>query len=164
MSPSVEALWIRYCIEVQGQVHPDDRAPLCDAFYFCDNAADADTCADLVARGVKRATACSLAELEREGRELPQAGDMAIVTTWDGQAVALIQTTDVTVRRFGDVDPAFAAAEGEGDGSLAWWRDAHHSYYARVLAGSGVMVDEDLLIACETFECVLLARPAAHAQ
>lgn len=160
MTPSVDALWTRYCARFLGQLDVGGRAPLCDVFHFCDNPVDADICADLVARGVKRATACSLAELELEGRPLPQAGDLAIVTTWDGQAVAVIRTTDVTVRRFGDIDAEFAATEGEGDGSLAWWREAHRSYYTRVLAGSGVEVDEDLLIACEIFECVLRSDPA----
>jgi len=31
---------------------------------------------------------------------------------------------------FGAVDAAFAAAEGEGDRSLAWWQAAHTAYFA----------------------------------
>lgn len=69
----------------------------------------------------------------------------------------MIRTLSVEVRRFGDVDEDFARAEGEGDGSLAWWREAHEAYFTRVLAGSGYVVNDDLEIACEQFEVVLLA-------
>ena len=155
MTPSSDELWRRY-----RALHPGGPALPCAVFHFCDNASDADVCADLVARGVKRATASALAELELQGQPLPQPGDLSIVTTWDGLAVAVIRTIEATVRRFDDVDADFAAMEGEGDGSLAWWREAHHAYYSRVLAGSLAVVDGDLMIACEIFECVLLAEAA----
>ena len=34
----------------------------------------------------------------------------------------VIETTEVTYRRFGDVDATFAYEEGEGDRSLDYWR------------------------------------------
>jgi hypothetical protein len=39
---------------------------------------------------------------------------------------------DAQVHAFDDVGAEFAAAEGEGDGSLAFWREAHWSYFGRV--------------------------------
>ncbi|MFX6330650.1 ASCH domain-containing protein, partial [Acinetobacter baumannii] len=69
----------------------------------------------------------------------------------------VIRTISVDIRRFADVDADFARTEGEGDLTLEWWRAAHRAYYERVLAGSGYTVDDDLLIACERFEVVLLA-------
>lgn len=152
MTPSARQLWNRY-----REIDPAAGALPYEAFHFCDNQADADTCADLVARGIKRATACSLAELKLEGRRQPERGDLSVVTDWHGEAVAVIRTTEVIVRRLGEVDAAFARAEGEGDGTLEWWRDAHDAYFNRVLAGTDVAVDDDMLIACEHFECVLLA-------
>jgi uncharacterized protein YhfF len=80
-----------------------------------------------------------------------------VVTNWLGEAKAIIRTTRVEIRRFVDVDEAFAAAEGEGDGTLAWWRSVHQAYYERVLAGSSCIVDDDLEIACEHFEVLLTA-------
>jgi uncharacterized protein YhfF len=59
------------------------------------------------------------------------------------------------IRRFSDVDAEFARADGEGDGSLSWWRTAHRDYYTRVLSGSGQTVDDDLAIVCERFEVLL---------
>ena len=91
------------------------------------------------------------------GDPVPQPGDFAIVTDWNGEAKAVIRTHTVDIRKFHEVDAAFAYAEGEDDRSLAWWRDAHRAYYRRALAGSGCRVDDDLEIACEYFDLVFSA-------
>jgi uncharacterized protein YhfF len=104
--------------------------------------------------GQKRATAASVAELDLTGVPIPQAGDYSIITDWVGNAVAVIRTASVEIRRFGEVDEDFARAEGEGDLTLDWWRAAHQAYYERVLAGSGYIVDPSLDIVCERFELV----------
>lgn len=152
MNDSLRALWSRY-----RTLNPQVAETPPVSFYFCDNQQDADLCAALVVAGKKRATAASLAELELSRQPVPQAGDLAMVTDWSGKAVAVIQTRSVEIRRLGDVDAEFAAAEGEGDGSLNWWRQAHLAYFSRVLEGTGHKVNDDLLIACEHFDCVLLA-------
>ena len=40
---------------------------------------------------------------------------MSVVTDWDGIPLCIIETSEVEVRAFKDVDEEFAAAEGEGD-------------------------------------------------
>jgi uncharacterized protein YhfF len=148
--PSVQRLWARYQI-----TNPDAAPDPPAAFHFCDNQKDADVCAALVAEGRNCATAPALAELRLTGDPLPKAGDLAIVTNWAGEAKALIRTCSAEIRRFGEVDAVFARAEGEGDGSLSWWRTAHRDYYTRVLAGSGHTVDDNLAVVCERFELLL---------
>lgn len=149
---SVQVLWARY-----RRLHPDAPVQPRAVFHFCDNAEDADLCAALVRAGRKRATASCLAELALAGEAVPLVDDVSVVTDWAGQAQAVIRTHAVDLCRFADVDDAFALAEGEGDGSLAWWRQAHRAYYRRVLKDSGHRIDDDLMIACERFEVVLLA-------
>lgn len=150
MTPSALALWMRY-----RAIHPDAPEQPYESFHFCDNQVEADICADLVLSGVKRATAASVAELELVGMRPPRVGDVSVITRWDGEAVAIILTTHIEIRRLGDVDEAFALREGEGDQTLAWWRAAHEAYYNRILSGTGIAVDDDLLIICEHFERVL---------
>ena len=147
--PSVSTLWTAYRAENEGA--PELPAAV---FHFCDNAEDAAICLDLVLKGKKRATAASLAELELSGSPVPQVGDLSVVTDFDGVAHGIIRTTQVDIRAFDDVDGEFAAAEGEGDGSLEWWRNAHAAYYGRVLSGHGIAVDGNLQIACERFVLV----------
>lgn len=121
---------------------------------FCDNAADANELAGLVLAGTKRATASSVAELHAAGEPVPKPGDHLVVTDGSGEAQCVVRTTRVDICRFADVSAEFAATEGEGDGSLAYWRRVHRAYYTRVLADTGIAVDDDMLIACERFERV----------
>ena len=152
MHPSVRQLWARYR-ERDGEAPLEPPA----VFHFCDNEADADLCASLVAEGRKRATAASVAELELEGIPLPRPGDLAVVSDWHGEAKAIVRTVSVEIRAFGEVDEEFAREEGEGDLTLDWWRSAHRAYYRRVLDGTGAVVDDALAIVCERFELVMRA-------
>lgn len=62
---------------------------------FCDNEIDADECAELVEKGIKRATATSLWWFEKNNESLPKVGDQYIVTDWSGNAKAIIETTKI---------------------------------------------------------------------
>jgi uncharacterized protein YhfF len=48
-----------------------------------------------------------------------------------GRPRAVLETVEVSRRRFEEVDAGFAFDEGEGDRSLAWWRRAHTDYFTR---------------------------------
>ena len=53
-----------------------------------------------------------------------------------------------------EITEEHACAEGEGDGSLAWWVAAHWPYYHRELEGSGYSPQPDMPIVFERFEVV----------
>ena len=114
------------------------------SFAFGDGPALADELLDLVIRGVKTAT-CST---EDEPNTSTQ-GERWIVLDGRGMARCVIESTEVTYRRFGEVDAGFAYDEGEGDRSLACWRDAHRRYFAR----QGKFT-EDMMLMCERFRLV----------
>lgn len=81
--------------------------------------------AALVIAGRKRATVW-------DGREEnPTVPGMQWAVMADGRAVAVIETVAVGRRRYDGIDEAFAALEGEGDGSLAFWRAAHEDYFRK---------------------------------
>ena len=115
-----------------------------EAFSFGDSPALADELAALVLAGVKCAT-CSAAS---EGPQT-EVGKHMVVLNGSGQPVAVIETIELTQRRFNEVDAAFAYDEGEGDRSLAYWRDAHRRYFTRLGQFS-----EDMLLYCERFRVV----------
>ncbi|MDE1918994.1 MAG: ASCH domain-containing protein [Sphingomonadales bacterium] len=148
--PSVAALWARY-----RALEPAAPTVLPCVEYFCDNARDADLCADLVQSGRKRATSSALIDYQRAGDPLPLPGKLLIVTDWAGEAKALIRTHSVTVRRFDDVPEIFARLEGEGDLSPVSWRAEHRAFWNRLLMDAGVVVDGDFQVVCEEFELLL---------
>ena len=102
----------------------------------------------LVRDGPKRATAGLAAEYEVENEPLPEIGDLSVILDGQGAPVCVIRTTLVEIRKFGDVDEAFAWDEGEGDRSLEWWRRAHLSFFRR----RGILVEEETLMVLERFE------------
>lgn len=152
MHPSVTLLWQRYL-----RLHGDAAPSLPPVEHFCDNQAEADHCARLVAQGIKRATSSALLAYRIAREPLPQPGHLVIVTDWSGVAKAIIRTHTVTLRRFADVSARFAWLEGEGDRSLTAWRAAHRAFWQRTLADTGHKVDDDFKVVCEEFDAVLIA-------
>ena len=131
---------------------PDTPRP--PAWHFCDDARDADACLALVLAGRKTATAPSVAELEAAGDPVPRPGDLDIVTDWGGDPACVIETVSAELAPFEAVPESFAQAEGEGDGTLAWWRAAHRAYYARVLDGGPHGFADDLPVVMQRFRIV----------
>ena len=124
------------------------------AWHFCDNQADADELAELVLAGRKRATAGALWSYEAENEPLPRPDDLSVITDWSGAGRCVIRTTAVEVVPFDEVTDEFAATEGEGDCSLAFWRDAHWAVFSREFDGSERSPRPDMPVVCERFEVV----------
>ncbi len=55
---------------------------------------------------------------------------------------------------FSEVDAEFAAAEGEGDRSLDYWREGHWYYFTIELEAFGRQPELDMPLVCERFEVV----------
>ncbi len=151
-NPSVAELWANFV-----KKHPDlEHTPQPNHFYFCDNAHDANTCAELVVKKIKQATAPSVWWYVHHNKPMPNVGDLFIVTDWDGVAKAVIELTNIQQVSFNKVDAAFAHAEGEGDKSLAYWRKVHKAYYQREMEVAGASFNENMLISCERFRTVFV--------
>ena len=114
------------------------------SFAFGDGPALVDELLDLVMKGVKTAT-CST----EDEPNTSTPSERWIVLDGRGEPRCVIETTEVTYRRFGEVDAAFAFEEGEGDRSLDYWRSAHRTYFGR----QGKF-REDMTLMCERFRLV----------
>jgi uncharacterized protein YhfF len=80
---------------------------------------------------------------------LTEIGKRMVMCDGAGRPRAVIETVELTHRRFPEVDSAFAYDEGEGDRSLAYWREAHETYFTRL-----GQFDPDMLLWCERFRVV----------
>ena len=108
----------------------------------------------LMLQGTKRGTCSLLWSWEFEGEALPQVGDIGIVLDYLDHPVMIQRTTRVEIVPFNEVSAEFAASEGEGDLSLAYWRKAHGEFFLREGAQIGRTIDETMPLVCETFEVV----------
>ncbi len=102
-----------------------------ETFHFDDNEPSANELAELVLRGKKRATAGLVWVFEHDRKPLPRVGDLNVVTNWATQPLCVIETVQIDIVPYEEVSAEFAATEGEGDGSLRFWREAHWAYFGR---------------------------------
>jgi len=113
-----------------------------------------DELAALTLRGVKCATSSVHALYAVEGEPLPEAGAYSVILNSRADAVCIIRTTAVAIIPYSQVSAAFAAMEGEGDRSLAYWRKVHEPFFTHELALAGLHFTQDTLVVCEEFEVV----------
>ena len=111
-----------------------------ESFAFGDSPELADELLGVILIGKKTATCWAASE----GDKGVVVGKRWIVKDGQGRPSAVLETIEVMRRRFGEVDAAFAHDEGEGDRTLADWREAHTDYYfdpaERILAGYGSFI------------------------
>lgn len=118
-------------------------------FSFGDSPALADELLGLVLAGRKTATCGTLSQFGPGGEPMPQVGRRDIVLDGQGRPAAVIETIEVSIRCFDEVDEQFARDEGEGEGTLAYWRSAHETYFGRNGAFSPGMK-----VVCERFKLI----------
>lgn len=154
--PLIAEIWNAYADSVGGV----DETRFYEAFFFADSEEMANSLAELVLSGTKRATAASFWSFELGGKRLPAPGDLSVVTDWAGTPQCIIETLALDIVPFDQVTEEFAATEGEGDGSLGYWREVHREYFARECARHGRRFSEDMLVACERFTVVYRRQSA----
>lgn len=158
LPPAIQDFWSAFVAQAGGV----DEGRFYEAFAFGDSQELADSLAELVMRGVKRATAGSLWAFEVENKPLPKPGDLSVVTDWRANPLCIIETLSVDIVPFEAVTAEFAATEGEGDGSLESWRQGHARYFTRECARIGRSFTETMPVACERFR-VVYRRPVPGA-
>jgi uncharacterized protein YhfF len=118
-------------------------------FSFGDSPQMADELLALVVAGTKTATCGALRDFPAGSPDMPVVGRRDVVLDGKGNRAAVIETLEVTIRRFDEVDEAFTHDEGEGFRTLADWRKGHQDYFER---NGGFSPDMELV--CERFRLV----------
>lgn len=118
-------------------------------FSFGDSPEMADALLALVIAGTKTATCGGLRDYQSGAEAMPVVGRHDVVLDGKGRHAAVIETLEVNIRRFDQVDEAFAFNEGEGGRTLADWREGHQAYFER---HGGFLADMELV--CERFKLV----------
>lgn len=134
------------------------RLPQVVAFAEGAGADIVDELAQLVARGIKRATTSLERSYKEGGDDFPYAPRYMLVVDSAGRAVCIARTTSVETRPFHAVDAEFAFTEGEGDRTLAYWQAAHRAFFTREALENGFAFDDDSLVVLQRFDVVWPAR------
>jgi uncharacterized protein YhfF len=124
------------------------RFPGSQTFRFGDSQEFCDHLISLIRAGKKRAACGSLNSYKDGDEPMPVVGRRDIALNWDGTPALVIETTEITICRFCDVDAEFALAEGE-DETLEGWQTGHRAFFER---NGGWTADMELV--CERFTLV----------
>lgn len=124
------------------------------AWSFGSSPRMANELGKLVLQGQKTATTSLLWEFEAGSEPLPRPGDLSIILDGRRKPLCIIETLEVEIKPFNQVDERFACDEGEGDRSLAYWRSVHWEFFWRSCAKLGLRPREDMPVVCERFRQV----------
>ena len=149
---TAEDMWRNYLKSIGESIETSERTY--EAWYFCDNETDANNLADLARRGIKRATASLKKSYEIENEPLPKEKDLNIITDFHGAAICIIEVTKVEIIPFKEITEEHAEMEGEGDGSLAYWREGHLKFFEKESKALNFEFSENELVVFMTFKVV----------
>jgi uncharacterized protein YhfF len=145
----IETHWEAFLI-----AHPKYRGKPYIAEPFGDNPVLADELGNLVLSGRKSATCSAVWNYEAESEPFPQMGTLWLVLDGRNEPMCVVETVEVTIRAFNEVDADFAHAEGEDDLSLESWSEGHKRFFTRTLATIGRNFSEDMPLICERFRVI----------
>lgn len=106
----------------------------------------------LIGSGRKRAGTGLLWAYEYDGETVAKAGDIEIVVNELGNPAVVTRILSTQVIAFSEVTAAYAAMEGEGDGSLEYWRKGHWNFFTRECTRIGREPTQSMPVVCITFK------------
>ena len=107
---------------------------------------------DAWAFGVEAASAYDLYAVDND--PLPQEGTFDVVLDSQDQAVCIVEVTKVSVQPFHQVSADHDYKEGEGDKSLAYWRQVHEEVFTEWMSEAGLTFTPDSKVVLEEFRKV----------
>ncbi len=134
--------------------HPAQCRVTPEAWSFGDSPEMADRLGELVFKGIKSATTSLLWEYEYLREQPPRSGNLSIILDGQGSPLCIIETVEVEIKPFDQVDERFAYDEGEGDRSLNYWRTMHTHFFTRTCQQIGRTFCESMPVVCERFRVI----------
>ena len=144
-------MWAAYI-----QAHPEYKGkPIPDADFLHNNETDANRLVQLVLEGKKSASSSLYSGYIKYKVDLPKVGKKQIVTDFEGNALVIIETIQVTTAPFNQISADYAAQDmGTDKKALQQWKKAHWNFFESFLREMGEEPTEEMLIVCERFKTV----------
>ena len=154
-TPETDAFWKLVC----------EEKSITSSDYHCLTFGDpkyqdySDHITELAIKSIKRATAHLAIDFELNNVTRRQKGDYWMILWEDLSPAVVVELVNVEECKFEDVSAEFAAREGEGDGSLEFWKKTHEDYFKLQLTDWGHEWSDQLRVVLESFD-VVMANPA----
>ena len=114
----------------------------------------------LITSGRKRAGTGLLWAYQHDQEAIANAGDIEIVVDHLNKPALVTRIVSSEVVAFNQVSAEYAAIEGEGDGSLEYWRKGHWNFFSRECRRIGREPSVSMPVICNVFE-VLHVLPSS---
>lgn len=134
------------------QIDPNYSGSQYSVWSFGDTPNTSDYLGELVRTGQKTATCSLLWAYKAESAESPKIGDLSIIVNSQSRPLCLIQTSEVNIRAYNEVDESFAFDEYEGDRSLAYWRQVHWDFFSQECERFKRKPNLSMPLVCERFK------------
>ncbi len=132
-------------------VRPENPRVVCG---FAGNEDIADELLNLYLSGKKTAGSGLLKDYELAGDPLPKVGNFWIILDSSKKPRCIVKTVRVEFYQFDQVPEQVAIAEGEGDLSLDYWRNAHTDFFSTFLKEWGISDLNKETVVTEFYEVV----------
>lgn len=142
---TAEELWKAY-----RQINPAIGDEI-DAWAF---GAEPDQLAQLVLEGTKTATASAYELYQIDQEPIPKEGTFDVILDSQDKAICIVAITKVSIVPFNQVSEEHAYKEGEGDRTLAYWRQVHENFFRPYFEECGLTFSEESKIVLEEFKVV----------
>lgn len=152
MPSNVDRYWEQYLASIPGGRQRSGRYRGGSTFGMTPD--DARGISHLVLDGTKTATGSLLWSWKADGKPLPKAGDLWVVTSGPDEPVCVIETVEVRVIPYEEVPEQYALDGGEGDRTLVTWRRIYWEYIVHECRRIGVKPDVKAPLAMERFKVV----------
>ena len=152
LETKTQAFWQAYLDSLS---NPDDAAQrFYDVYRIGDSGESADTGAALIIQGIKTTTSSLLWEYETANTLPPRVGSLSIVEDGKGNPICVVETTQIEIKPFSEVDTRFAYDYGEWDRTLPGWRKHCWDSYSDHCRSLGKEPTETMPLVCERFKVV----------
>lgn len=122
--------------------------------HFCNDKINTDLCAELVKKGIKKASCGLKLFYEMDKDFFPKVNQLSIIVNWDKEPICVVKTNKIYFQKFKDIDAEWAKSEGEGDQTLEQWRETHKQYFQNQLTEMGLVFTEEVELICEKFALI----------
>ena len=107
----------------------------------------------LVRQNIKSGTSSAL-ELYEENEKVPEQNDISIITYGDGLPGCIIETVEIKIKKFDEINEYEALLEGEGNFSLEMWRNVHQNFFTKEYLEMGKEFHNKIPVIYERFTIV----------
>ena len=130
---------------------------------YGDSEALSEELLGLIRSGKKRAGTGLLWAYEADGETITRTGDIEIVIDHLQRPALVTRIIRSEITPFDQVDATYAAIEGEGDGSVEYWRKAHWEFFSRECRRIGREPELAMPVICSVFELlkVIATKPVS---